>query len=128
MSDELAAEIAPPCPSCGKPLAEDKIVCTNCNYSRRLGRKLSAKMEVPPAKPERTKKVKTKVAKADDGQLRPQRSSLNGGKILTGLGMMVGAVVWFVLGLFLLNRIFFYPPILLIVGIGTLINGLLGKD
>jgi len=32
-----------------------------------------------------------------------------------GIGMMVGAVVWFVLG-WMAGRIFFYPPILFVIG------------
>ena len=37
--------------------------------------------------------------------------------------MMVGAVVWFVVGLFL-NIIFFYPPVLFIIGLIAFIKGL----
>ncbi len=42
---------------------------------------------------------------------------------LAGLAMMVGAVVWFVVGLFL-NIIFFYPPFLFIIGMIAFIKGL----
>lgn len=50
---------------------------------------------------------------------------MNGGKVLAGVGMMVGAVVWFVLGL-MADRIFFYPPVLLIIGLVTMVKGLMG--
>jgi hypothetical protein len=44
--------------------------------------------------------------------------------ILGGTGMMVGAVVWFVVG-WMAGRIFFYPPILFVIGIVALIKGLM---
>jgi hypothetical protein len=47
------------------------------------------------------------------------------GAIGGGLLMMIGAVVWFVLG-WMAGRIFFYPPILFIVGICSLVKGIAG--
>ena len=44
--------------------------------------------------------------------------------ILSGAGMMVGAVVWFVAG-WMAGRIFFYPPILFVIGIVALVKGLM---
>ena len=44
--------------------------------------------------------------------------------ILGGAGMMVGAVVWFVVG-WMAGRIFFYPPILFVIGIVAMIKGLM---
>jgi hypothetical protein len=46
-------------------------------------------------------------------------------EIFGGLGMMVGAVVWFVLGL-MVDRIFFYPPILFVFGVIAFIRGMMG--
>ena len=48
-------------------------------------------------------------------------------QVITGLLMMLGAVAWFIGGL-AIGYIFFYPPILFILGIGTMIKGFLGKD
>ncbi len=45
------------------------------------------------------------------------------GAIFSGIGMMVGAVVWFVAGL-CLGYIFFYPPVLFVIGAITSINGI----
>ena len=50
-----------------------------------------------------------------------------GPQIVGGILMMVGAVVWFVLGL-LGGIIFFYPPILFIMGILAVFRGAMGKD
>ena len=47
--------------------------------------------------------------------------------IVTGLLMMLGAAVWFFGGL-AAGIIFFYPPILFILGIGTMIKGFSGGD
>jgi len=52
---------------------------------------------------------------------------VNWGTVGFGGLMMLGAVVWFVGGLFA-GVIFFYPPILLIIGLVTTIKGLFGGD
>ena len=44
-----------------------------------------------------------------------------------GVGMMVGAVVWFVVG-WMAGRIFFYPPILFVLGIVSLAKGLMAPS
>jgi hypothetical protein len=38
---------------------------------------------------------------------------------------IVGSIVWFVVGIAFLDRIFYYPPILFIVGVVALIRGIL---
>lgn len=50
--------------------------------------------------------------------------SLNAG-VIGGLLMMLIAVIWFVAGL-AMNIIFFYPPILLVIGLIAMIKGLAG--
>lgn len=62
---------------------------------------------------------------------RPARSSGSSGSLgtmLAGVGIMVLAVAWFVAGYFYLNRIYFYPPVLFVMGGAALIKGLMGKD
>lgn len=51
-------------------------------------------------------------------------NSIFEGEIIAGIAMMLGAVVWFVGGL-AAGFIFFYPPILFLIGLGSLIKGLL---
>ena len=48
------------------------------------------------------------------------------GKVISGILMMVGAVVWFVVG-WASGYIFFYPPILFIIGVVALIKGLTSR-
>ncbi|MFL5338725.1 MAG: hypothetical protein ACJ8F7_01045 [Gemmataceae bacterium] len=47
--------------------------------------------------------------------------------VIAGLLMVLGAVVWFILGLFF-GWIFFYPPILFILGLVRLIMSLMGRE
>jgi hypothetical protein len=47
--------------------------------------------------------------------------------VIGGVLMMVIAVVWFVVGLHA-GWIFFYPPILFVIGIVALIKGLMGHS
>src|SRR5262249_37356269 len=59
---------------------------------------------------------------------RPERSG--GGiavnaEIITGILMMVGAAVWFFLGL-AAGFIYFYPPILFVLGIAAVVRGFTG--
>jgi hypothetical protein len=63
---------------------------------------------------------------------KPQKRSADGeinGSLWGGIGMMVLAVVWFVGGLFF-DIIFFYPPILFIIGLVAFVKGLthLGRN
>ncbi len=54
---------------------------------------------------------------------RPRMVFSINAEVASGLVMIVAAIVWFVGGLLWLHRIFFYPPILLIIGIGAIIKG-----
>jgi hypothetical protein len=52
--------------------------------------------------------------------------SLNAG-VIGGVLMILIAVVWFVAG-FAAGRIIFYPPVLLVIGIGAIFKGLFNRD
>lgn len=54
---------------------------------------------------------------------RSLEGKLSNSGIAGGVGLMVAAVVWFVVGL-AADRIFFYPPVLFIVGLVAFIKGL----
>jgi hypothetical protein len=49
-------------------------------------------------------------------------------EVAGGVVMIVVAIVWFVSGLLWLNRIFFYPPVLLILGIAAIVKGFTAPD
>jgi hypothetical protein len=59
----------------------------------------------------------------------PPQEAGDGWGINAGIGggvlLMLGAVLWFVLGIILLDRIFFYPPIMFIIGIIAFGRGLM---
>ena len=47
--------------------------------------------------------------------------------IISGVLMMLGAVIWFVAGL-AFGYIYFYPPIMFVLGIGAVIKGFRGQE
>lgn len=71
------------------------------------------------------KKKKRKKERPSQWDFSFERSAAISG-VLLGILMMVGSVVWFVVGL-INNFIFFYPPILFVVGLVAVIKGLVGK-
>ena len=70
--------------------------------------------------PKPRKKSKRKKTSA------PASTGPDMGQVLGGIGMMVGALVWF-FGALALGRIFFYPPILFIIGLVTMIKGFMSS-
>jgi 4-hydroxybenzoate polyprenyltransferase len=65
-----------------------------------------------------------KQAKDDEAEdsLRPEKAGIRKG-VLGGVIMIVIAVAWFLLG-YKAGRIFFYPPILFLIGVYAVIKGL----
>jgi hypothetical protein len=75
-----------------------------------------------PSKPPRRKRP----ARRSESEGRGFPIAINS-SIITGMAMMLGATVWFVLGLGF-GYIFFYPPIMFLLGIGAIIRGFTGRD
>jgi hypothetical protein len=48
--------------------------------------------------------------------------------VIGGLVMIAIAVVWFVCGLYYLDRIFFYPPVLFVVGVIAIVKGIINDE
>jgi hypothetical protein len=65
----------------------------------------------------------------EDIEVRKKRSGggVASGSVLTGVLMMVGALIWF-FGALAAGVIFYYPPILFIIGLVTFIKGLSGNS
>jgi hypothetical protein len=72
-------------------------------------------------RPARPKKKKRRASQRSGGGV-----TVSGG-VIAGLFMMLGAVVWLVVGLYF-GWLFFYPPVLFIIGLISLIKGLMGFD
>lgn len=89
--------------------------------------------EPPPRRtPSRKKKKKKKRKRrrsnsSDDGGVFGLENRMLSGGVLGGIGMMIGAVAWFVVGL-MNDYIFFYPPILFVVGLVAFFKGLFSSD
>lgn len=87
----------------------------------------------PPSKqrglPPKTKKKSKSTSLYSGGRSSRKSSSggMNGGLMIKGGLMIVGAIVWFVVG-WMAGFIYFYPPVLLVIGIGTCIKGMMGSD
>jgi hypothetical protein len=75
----------------------------------------------PPSRPERKRRPRPRIRREDPSP-RGGFGTVNAG-IAGGLLMMLIAVVWFVGGL-MFDIIFFYPPILFILGLVAFIRGL----
>lgn len=72
-------------------------------------------------------KRKEVIQRAEDdeegGAFAPERAGVRAG-VVGGVIMMVIAAVWFFLG-WQAGRVFFYPPILFVIGLYALVKGLL---
>ena len=87
--------------------------------------KAASRPPTPPPPEPRPRKKRPRVDREERGGYRgPWISPL----FFTGLLMMFGAIAWFVLGIILIDRIFFYPPILFVLGFISMIKGLLGHE
>ncbi len=78
-------------------------------------------------RPRKKKKKRSRVTREkpqEQSHFAMEKSIVNGG-VAGGLLAMIIAVVWFVAGL-MNDRIFFYPPILLVVGLIAFFKGLMG--
>jgi hypothetical protein len=109
------------CPGCGKPLSPKAVLCVDCGYNLKTGRKLVRRevlspFEDEPRRPSPAAKFFT------DRIFSP--------KVWGGLATMAISVIWFFGALFYLEVIFFYPPILFILGAISFFSGLIdgGSD
>jgi hypothetical protein len=85
--------------------------------------KAASRRPGPPPEP-RPRKKRRRVEREERGYWGLWISPV----IVTGLLMMFVAIAWFVLGIILIDRIFFYPPVLFVLGFISMIKGLLGHE
>jgi len=111
-------------------------VCTKRKFNPSIGLICGITMEKPSfegkcsegeldeAEAIRLKKLEEAAAEEEssDGFFGAEKRGVKKG-VLGGVVMIAIAIVWFVVGL-AANRIFFYPPILLIIGVVAVIKGL----
>lgn len=75
------------------------------------------------SKPSRDIKRRTPAVTFERGWFGSTNAGIAGGVL-----MMFIAVVWFILGIVLIDRIFIYPPILFVIGLIAIVKGGLGVD
>lgn len=83
----------------------------------------------PDKEAERENKRRQRAEQAEQSKgdaLGFEKSLLNSG-VAGGLLAMIGAVVWFVAGL-MNDVLFFYPPILFVIGLGAFFKGLMRSE
>ncbi len=91
--------------------------------SQATGQNLPSYLQAPP--PTRTSTYDTLSGKLAEKRREKTKSAAAMQHIGLGIVMMAGAALWFIVGLFN-GFIFYYPPLLFIVGIITVIKGCLG--
>lgn len=77
------------------------------------------------SRPKTVEDLAARLAANHHGGSRPPHPPVAWAKVIVGLGMMIGAVVWFVAG-WENGTIYFYPPVLLGLGFVAILKGLLG--
>jgi hypothetical protein len=107
-------------------------VCGRCHHKARNSAEVPTKEPVATATPEAAASREAQRHEALDALSEPVKSSGGGyfeaekkgiqKGMLGGFVMMVIAVVWFVVG-WALGFIFFYPPILFLIGLYSFIKG-----
>jgi hypothetical protein len=124
--EHFAAKSAAPksCPECSNMVSNAAVVCLKCGFNFKTGEKRNTSA-YSYASPKSTEKAKPR---RPSFLSRFVTSRLHSAKFMSGLAMMIGAVVWFVVG-WHLGVIFIYPPILFILGFLSFIAGLIdGSD
>jgi hypothetical protein len=85
--------------------------------------KLEAEERKRPSRPRRNEERRAPGVAFEEGWF----GSINAG-VAGGLLMMFIAVVWFIVGMALINRIFIFPPILFVIGLISLVKGVAGGE
>jgi len=144
LRDELAGKRVK-CPNCGREhdLPAPEVEADDNDYevvNDRPAKPASPQLGRPAVSFPMREPVSTSKPFDDEAPARPKRkrrrsrSSSSGYSgisispgVIGGILMMVGAVVWFVLGLFF-GWVFFYPPIWFVLGLIRLIASLMGHE
>lgn len=131
--EDTSAPLVPPPPPRAKPVAKPVVTSDDDDDDDRRGYGMSKSRyedEDEDEKPRPKKKKKPKWKRTQGGRSDDSGRSLEGriinGGVVGGLLAMLIAVVWFVVGVFAFDLVFYYPPILFVVGLIAFAKGLAG--
>ena len=111
------------CPACRHPVPVNAVVCINCGYDSRTGKKHET--VTISNEPAALTPASSGRSKSSGGALSTEKGMLNSG-VLGGLGLMVAGAAWFFLGL-AADRIYPYPVVMFFIGIGAIAKGLFAR-
>jgi uncharacterized paraquat-inducible protein A len=119
------------CPGCNQILSPTAVICINCGYNLNTGQKMKtfaySAPTYSPSAPSNSKPAGKKKTRRSSPGTNFFVSRLTSGKFICGIVMMLGAAAWFIGGL-AIGIIFFYPPILFILGLISFFTGLIDGD
>ena len=105
------------------PVMAEAAPQSGSKFQTRYNNPEAYKSATPPPKKKVSmpKRVPSRNRSASSGS---NHSALFDGPVIGGVGMMLGATIWFVVGWWA-GYIFYYPPILFCLGFGSVIKGLI---
>lgn len=121
------------CPNCNNQNSKDACFCMECGEKLTPGEKIEFNQVTKPSIPDSNKTERIQhnhitksnnftSTKNDGGFFAPEKKGIEMG-VIGGILMMGIAAIWFFGGL-ACDRVFFYPPILFIIGLYAFFKGL----
>ncbi len=110
------------CQTCTKSKFDNKkgLVCSLTMEHANFSNSICPDIEVDPKAEKRQARTATSATAYLDSPTRPTGRPKD---LWIGLLMLIGGTVWFIVGIAAINRIFFYPIILVAMGIVYIVKG-----
>jgi DNA-directed RNA polymerase subunit M/transcription elongation factor TFIIS len=116
-----AADPSSPCPGCGKSLSAAKVVCIDCGYNRKLGRKMATQNSHTASARPPSRRPQPGAAAPKPQQRPARRRQRSGGpsfgRMFGGLGLMALSGAWIGIVYIGLHKIPFYALFMFIGGL-----------
>lgn len=118
-SDAHAVDMSDPL---ALPLMADTSPQSGAKFQTRYSNPEAYKSAAPPPKKKSAMPKRTRSRTSSSSS--SHQSTFFDGPVIGGIGMMLGATIWFVVGWYA-GYIFYYPPILFLIGLGSVAKGLI---